>query len=329
MAGKNLDAIKCQNAFSELLEDHTNVLQTAAFLVLLRAKIETAEELVGAVMALQQKMITLSSPHKLLDIVGTGGDGASTVNISTGAAILAASCGVKVAKHGNSAVTSMAGSADVLQALGLVIDLPLDKIVASIDEIGIGFCYSPNFHPAMRQLKTLRRSLQVPTSFNLLGPLLHPAQPEHRILGVYDASLLSIMAQALQKLGVGRSFIVHGSGLDELSCIGPTNIIEITPTTMTTSVLDPKQLGFASCTLADLQGGSAQTNAELLLDVFMGKHSIKHQAIANTLILNTAASLYIYGLHNSIEEAVEHAQEKLKDGSALALLNHWIEFSHD
>jgi anthranilate phosphoribosyltransferase len=326
---EHLDRLSCEIALEEMLSPDANPIQTAVFLALLRSKSETADELTGMLSVLKQKMVALQIPHKVLDIVGTGGDGAHTLNISTGSAILAASCGIKIAKHGNRAVSSLAGSADVLEALGVNIDLTPEKIVASIDKIGIGFCFSPHFHPAMRTLRDLRKQLNIPTTFNLLGPLLNPAHPAHFLLGVFDASLLPLMAETLKTTGTERSFVVHSEGLDEISCIGPAHIFEITPTDVKEFTIDPKKLGFSECRLSDLQGGNAKDNAQRLLEVFSGKNMKKNQAIADTLILNAAVALYLYGLHPSITSAIPHAQENLHHGAALTLLKNWIDYSHD
>jgi anthranilate phosphoribosyltransferase len=330
MQGQNLDSQTCRQALTEMMATDANPLQTAAFLVLLRSKTETPEELSGMVAALKAKMITIDTPHRLLDIVGTGGDGAHTINISTGSAILAASCGVKIAKHGNRAVTSLAGSADVLEALGVNIHLSPEKIAAGIEEIGIGFCFSPNFHPAIRELRQLRRDLNVPTTFNILGPLLNPANPAHFLMGVYHESLMAPMAQTLKQMGVQRSIVAHGIGLDEISCAGPVRVLEISGAEIHESIIDAEKYGLGRCHLTDLQGGNAHDNAEKLLEVFSGQYSHPAaKAIADTLILNAAVALYLYGLHSSIAEAIRHAQESLFSARALILLKKWIAFTHD
>lgn len=329
MAKKNLDGQVCKQLFADLLLSESHPYQKVAFLVLLRSKLETAEELAGMVAALKDHMVTLSPTVPVLDIVGTGGDGGQTVNISTGSAILAASCGVRIAKHGNSAVSSMAGSADVLTALGVAIHLSPEKITASIETLGIGFCFAPNFHPVLRELRALRRQLNVPTSFNVLGPLLNPANPAHHILGVFDPVLLPVMGEAMQKLGTIHSMVVHGQGIDELSCIGPVHCLDVTPTQLRSLHLDPQALGLPRCDLRDLQGGNATVNASLLREALQNRQSRQSTAIANTLIFNAAVAIYLYGLQPSIAEAIPLAREKLRDGSANGLLNQWIEFSHD
>lgn len=325
MRGEDLDEITCHHVLDEMLNPHMNPLQVAAFLTLLRAKQETAEELAAIVNAVRAKMIPVQTHLKVMDIVGTGGDGANTVNISTGSAILAASCGIKIAKHGNRSVSSLTGSADVLEALGVNIQLTPDQVSQCIDEVGIGFCYSPNFHPMTQKLRSFRKELNIPTTFNLLGPLLNPTKTPHILLGVLDEKLLSIMADVLIKTGSERSIIVHGSGLDEISCIGPVKIIEVNGKEKIESTLDPLDFGFSRCTVAQLRGGNSKTNATLLLDTFKGQRG----PIADTLILNTAVALYIYGTHSSLQQAISHASDNLYRGEALSLLNKWIEFSYE
>lgn len=325
MRNENLSDALCQGAIDEMLNPTPNPLQIAAFLVLLRCKRETANELVSIVKALRAKMITVPTNHIVLDIVGTGGDGFNTVNISTASAILAACCGIKVAKHGNRSVSSLSGSADVLEALGVNIQLTPEKISKSIDEIGIGFCYAPAFQPVMQALRNFRKQLNVPTTFNYLGPLLNPAGAAHMVLGVADPTLTSTMSDVLMLMKNRRSVVVHGMGLDEISCVGPAQIIEIHQNKKIEYRLDPKEFGFSYCSIDDLRGGDANTNAKLLLDTFKGKKG----PIADTLLLNTAVALYIYGASPSITEALSYARENLANGAALTLLNNWIQFTHD
>ncbi len=325
MHSENLESTLCEKVLDELLDPAANPLQIAALLVLLRTKGESVDELSAFVNALRKKMISISTDHPVLDIVGTGGDGLQSINISTGSAILAASCGVKIAKHGNRSVSSLTGSADVLEALGVNIQLTPEKIRKSIDTIGIGFFYSPNFHSTTQALKSLRKQLNVQTTFNILGPLLNPADAKHFILGVYDEKLLPIMADVLIQTGCDRSMVVHGMGLDEISCVGTTKMIEVNKQKKIEYIIDPVALGLKPCLIADLRGGDAKMNAHLLLETFKGKRG----AIADTLILNAAVASYLYGLGSSISECVINATEKLYNGSALTLLNSWIEFSHE
>lgn len=322
MRRENLDSQTCQEIMSHISEPDSNQLQIAAFLALLRSKTETPEELSGILAGLKKNMLPVVTPHKVLDIVGTGGDGVNTVNISTGSAILAASCGIKIAKHGNRSVSSLCGSADVLEALGININLSPEHISKSIDQVNIGFCFAPHFHPGLKSLRALRKQLNIPTTINIIAPLLNPASPENYLFGVYDKNLLLPIAQSLSTT---KSFVVHGSGLDEISCIGPTIIVEKSNSDITEFVLDPKDYGFDYCSLSDLRGGDADMNSQLLLAAF----SNKHIPIADTLILNAGVALYIYGLHNSITDGIAHAKENLQNGSAMRLLNTFREFSND
>jgi anthranilate phosphoribosyltransferase len=328
MQKKNLDAVTCEQVLQEILTTPENNAKIAAFLVLLRAKPETSEELSAFIKALKQKMIAVPTQHKVLDIVGTGGDGAKTINISTGSAILAASCGIKIAKHGNRAVSSLAGSADVLEALGIKIDLSAEKIAQGIDAVGIGFCYAPHFHPALNILRTVRKSLAIPTTFNLLGPLLNPANPQHVLLGVFHPDLMQPIAQALQSSGIKRSMVVHGSNLDEMSCLGPTRVLEISQDGVHAMEIEPKKFGLSICNLEALKGGNAQTNAAILLRIFDNKYTKNHPGAAETLILNAGVALYLYGSHDSLSECIQHAKENLYTGQALRLLNNWRAFSN-
>ncbi len=322
---ENLDSMTCQEAVTEMLSDEANPLQIAAFLVLLRTKSATAEELHAITAVLRKKMIVVPTTHKVLDIVGTGGDHSNSINISTGSAILAASCGIKIAKHGNRAISSLTGTADVLEALGIAIDLSPKKVADCIAQIGIGFCFFPNFHPAAVKLRLLGKQLKISTALNFLGTLLNPANASHYLLGVYDEQLLTIIAAVLQKNKTEHSVVVHGNGLDEISCIGKTKMIEVTSTTIKPSILDPEALGLSRCTKADLQGGDAMLNAKLLLNAFSGNKS----PISDTLILNAAVALYLYGLYPSIASALPHARENLYSGAAFTLLKQWRTYSHD
>jgi anthranilate phosphoribosyltransferase len=325
MHKQNLSSEECKQVINEIIIEDTNVLQIAAFLVLLRAKPETPDEIVGIVKTLREIMTRVPIMDKLIDIVGTGGDSAKTINISTGSAILAASCGAKVAKSGNRASTSQCGAADVLEQLGISLAISGEKIAAGIDQFGIGFFFSPNFNPAMQYLRNLRKQLNVPTTFNLIGPLLHPAQATHYLYGVYDEKLLEVIAEVTYRLGVERALIVHGNGLDEISCLGLTKAIEVTQNGIKKLIIDPVQLGFNICHLADIQGGTAELNAKLLLDALSGKSS----AIADTLILNAAVALWVYGMYPSITDAIPHIKENISNGNALKLLKRWVEYSNE
>ena len=221
---KDLSADRCQTAVQAIIAG-APAEQVAALLVLLHAKQETVDELFGIVKAMQAHMTTVPYDQPLLDIVGTGGDGANSVNISTAAALLVASLGVPVAKHGNRAVSSRCGSADLLAALDIPIHLSIEQTQDALRTNQFAFLFSPNFHPAMKAITPIRRSLSVHTTFNLIGPLLNPASPAFYLIGVYEKRLLNIFADVVQRLNIKRALIVHGNGLDEISCIGPVNAI--------------------------------------------------------------------------------------------------------
>lgn len=321
IANKNLSAAQCHQALQHILAD-ADPHQVAAFLVLLHAKGETVEELTAITQTMREKMLSLDTKDKLLDIVGTGGDGAQTLNISTAASILAASCGVKIAKHGNRSVSSQCGSADVLEALGIDIESSVKRILDSIKEINIGFCYAPNFHPAMKKIKAIRSALGIPTTFNLLGPLLNPARAEYYLLGVFNENYQQLLADVLMQLNVSHAFIVHGHGLDELSTLGPSNVIVIKNASKTSFTLDPKDYGFNYCILKDIQGGNPQNNAQLLREVFQGKKG----PIADTLMLNAGVGVFIAERAATIQEGIELARRNLQNGAALSTLQQWINF---
>jgi anthranilate phosphoribosyltransferase len=326
---EHLNENDLKTAVEAMSNPELNREQIAAFLTALQCKKPTSTELAFLIKVLKQKSTAVASTQILLDIVGTGGDFAQTVNISTGGAILAAACGVKIAKHGNRAVSSAAGSADVLEALGVVIGLPPEKISHCINQIGIGFCFAGQFHPTFGQMRSLRKSLKIPTVFNFIGPLLNPANPAHLIVGVSDPALMMIVAETLQKSAAQKSMVVHGCGLDEISCAGHNKILEITPENIQEYLLDPADFGFSYCTVADLKGGNAQENAEILRQIFSGRFSNPFRAIAETLILNAGAALYLYGLHSKLKDAIECSKENLYNGSAARLLQNWIDFTHD
>jgi len=321
MVQQHLTQEESSQAVQEMVESN-NASQIAAFLVLMRSKGETVDEICGIIAAMRGLMRPLKAQGPLLDIVGTGGDGAHTVNISTGAAIIAASCGAKVAKHGNRSVSSRCGSADVLEFLGISIEMDSQKIIKCIDEAGIGFMFAPRFHPAMHALKEVRQHLRVRTLFNLIGPLLNPAGAEHLLIGVSDSKQVEQVAEVLFRLGTKRSLVFHGNGLDELSCIGPALAIEVTDKEMTRIEIDPVKLGFPLCRVEDLQGGDAVYNAELLIRALKGEK----EAILDTLILNAAVALHLYGMVESIEEGIVKAKNAVQKGLPLQLLDQWRKY---
>lgn len=310
---------ECQHALTLILSAK-NPEQIAAFLVLMRAKGETATEITAFVRHMQQHQINVDVGIPVLDIVGTGGDQMNTANISTAASILAASCGVPILKHGNRAVSSQAGAADVLEALGVSFEKAPQKVADSVLKHHIGFCFAPYFHPVLLAVKPIRAALKVPTFFNLLGPLLNPGKAEYMILGVFDAKLQSLMADVLAQLGIVRAMVVQGNGLDELNCLGPCEVIEITGSSQKKYRLDPKELGLPICQLNDLIGNDARHNAHLLQGIINNNPS----HLANTAILNAAAAVYIYGKTQSIQSGITLVRKNIANGHAHHTLKSFI-----
>jgi anthranilate phosphoribosyltransferase len=293
------------------LFDSNDPYRSSAFLVLLKAKGETADELIGLIRAVRKKSLSLCLDRPILDIVGTGGDGAGTINISTGSALLAAACGIPVVKHGNRAVSSKCGSADVLEALGYPFLTRLDDLQKSLAATNFAFCFAPDFYPALQSLRAVRKGLNMPTVFHLMGPLLNPAGTDHLMIGVYDASLVELVAEILFRLGTDRSLVFHGCGIDELSCIGTTSAIFVTRHKKERIEIDPGKMGLRRCTIDDLRGQDAETNARILREALSGKNS----PIADTLILNAGVALFLYGASPTILAGIERASERLAQGS--------------
>jgi anthranilate phosphoribosyltransferase len=259
----------------EALVSGAEPCQTAAFLVLLRAKGETAAEIAGLARAMRGLGVPVSTGYDVLDIVGTGGDGIGSVNISTGATVVAAAAGARVAKHGNRSVSSLCGSADVLEALGVAIDLGPAGVKRCVDEAGVGFMFAPMFHPAMKAVVPVRKALKVRTAFNMLGPMLNPADAAYGLVGVYSTSISHLMADALIRLGVKKALVVHSAGLDELTPMAPADIVEVSAGGVKRSyMLEPKDLGIPRCEVEDLKGGDAALNARILMASFFLSFSL-------------------------------------------------------
>ncbi len=304
----------------DLILEKIDSPQVPALLALLRYRGEAPEEIAGMVRALEKKARSVSLAYPTLDIVGTGGDLANTVNISTGSAILAAACGIPIAKHGNRSVSSQSGSADLLEALGISMESSQEYLENCLERASIAFLFAPHFHPALKDLKDLRKSLKFPTVFNLLGPLLNPAKPQFALIGIADPHFLERIAEFIAKFGEKkRALVFHGSGLDELSSLGKASAYLIEDGKKTFLELDPLALGFTPCTLKELQGGDAKQNALLLQEAFAGKQG----AISDALIFNAGAALWIFGKESSLLEGIETARSCLKKGKALDTLEKW------
>eukprot|EP00850_Spirogloea_muscicola_P006183 SM000029S10478 [mRNA] locus=s29:338512:341300:- [translate_table: standard] len=322
LEGWSLTQAQAEAAMASLLAG-AEPPQIAAFLVLLRAKGETAEEVAGLARAMRRSCVPVHAGEDVLDIVGTGGDGANTVNISTGACVLAAACGAKVAKHGNRSVSSACGSADVLEALGVAVDLGPESVARCVREVGVGFMFAPRYHPAMKIVSPVRKSLKVRTAFNILGPMLNPAMAPYALVGVFSQRMVALMAESLQLLGLKRALVVHSKGLDEISPMGAADMLEVLQKGIHSFRVDPLDLGIARCTVEDLKGGDKQLNASILRAIFAGEQG----AVADALVLNAGVGLVACQVATSVEEGVAMAQEVQRSGRALKTLDAWVALS--
>lgn len=322
LTGNSLTESESYQATLMLLSANTPTEKILFYLKSLHTKGETTEEILGVIRALKNNMLEVATTRPTLDIVGTGGDNASSINISSGAAILAASCGVPIAKHGNRAVSSQCGAADVLEALGIDINLSAEKTTKCLDALNIAFLFAPRFHPALAQLRDIRRQISTPTIFNLVGPFLNPARAKHYLLGVFSTELLVPFANILTALGVEKSAVVHGDGMDEITCSGITQVIEISQGKQKAYTLDPQQLGFQYCEKNALKGGDAAYNAQILTETLEGKSG----PVSDTIILNAAMAIYLYGKTENLLDAVQLAREHLSSKKALNLLKRWAAY---
>ena len=334
---RHLTAAESEAAFSEILKGADDV-QVGSLLTLLRARGETPAEIAGMVRAMNAACNSVVLEHqKLLDIVGTGGDGADTINISTASTVLAAACGCVVAKAGNRSVSSACGSADVLEALGVKVDLSPSDIVKCVDKVRIAFMFAPVNHPAMKHVAPVRKKLGVRTCFNILGPMTNAAGAQHAVIGVFLPDLMPLMAGALKEVGrVEHVCIIHGVGLDEISPLGRATIVEIKNVAPKGEPkiyeerqfeFDPLSVGIARCELADLKGGGPEENAEKFRQVLLGGNHT--DAKRDSIILNAGFGCYVYGLTESIEDGCNLARSTLESGRASELLHEWIKISNE
>lgn len=324
---------------NQIMGGEATPAQVGAFITALRMKGETIDEITGAArvmrghatpvrvgkaLDLDREEINLDR-ETILDTCGTGGSGTKSFNISTTVAFVVSACGVKVAKHGNRSISSACGSADVLESLGVNLNVTPQQVESCIEEIGVGFLFAPALHGAMKHAIGPRREIGIRTIFNILGPLTNPAGADRQVLGVYDEKLVDVLARVLVRLGCRRGFVVHGlDGMDEVTLTGPTRIGEIRDGTVGLSTIEPEDFGLRRCSLADLQGGDAAANAAIVRAVLAGSRGPKRDVV----LLNAAYALVAAGLAKEVETGLEQARRAIDDGLALAQLEGLIRLTN-
>ncbi len=324
--GHDLPRELAREAMAAIMAGEATPAQIGGFLVALRIKGETPDEIAGFAEAIRGHGLLVSPQREdLVDTAGTGGDGQATINISTGAALLAAAAGAAVAKHGNRAVSSASGSADVLEALGFKLELPPERIARSIDELGFGFLFAPTHNPGFRHAAPVRRELATRTVFNVLGPLTNPAGARAQIVGVYDPSLVPTIAEVLARLGARRAFVVHGAyGVDELSPAGPNLVCEVVDGGVRRREIDPLDLGVPRCAPEELRGGSPAENAAAIRAIFTGE---EQGARRDAILLNAAGAIAAGGHADDLRDGLEIARAALDSGAAAERLEALTGFS--
>jgi anthranilate phosphoribosyltransferase len=322
--GHDLTRDEAREAMNTIMSGEATPAQIGGFLVALRLKGETADEIAGCAEAMRAHVLAVHPKREdLVDTAGTGGDGGRTFNISTAAALVAAAAGAGVAKHGNRAVSSASGSADVLEALGFELELPPERIAESIDTLGFGFLFAPTHHPAMKHAAPVRKELAARTVFNVLGPLTNPAGARAQVVGVYSPDLVKTLAEVLAALGARRAFVVHGAGgIDELSPAGPNLVYEVVDGGIREREIDPLELGIARCAPEVLRGGSPEENAAAIREVFAGGDGGRRDAI----LLNAAGAIAAGGHAEDLREGLQLARQAVEFGAAAERLEALIAF---
>jgi anthranilate phosphoribosyltransferase len=322
---EDLSQAEAEAAMMDIMTGNATQAQIGAYLIALRMKGETVDEITGSARAMRANVVPVpvKTVGTLYDTAGTGGDGKHTFNISTAAAFVIAGAGRRVAKHGNRAASSQCGSADVLSALGVNLDLTPEQVGQAIDEVGIGFLFAPKFHPAMKHVGGPRKEIGQRTIFNVLGPLTNPAGAEVQIIGVFDPELTELLAQVLGELGSRAAYVVHGAGgMDELSTVGPNRVSHLKDGKVTTTTLDAEALGLPRGDMADLAGGTPEDNAKILRGVLRGSLNGTRK---NAVLLNAAAALAAES--DDFREGLALAKQALESGAALGKLDELVEFS--
>jgi anthranilate phosphoribosyltransferase len=330
LAGKNLTSREVEEFIGAVMDGEVDDVVVAAALAALRLKGETGVEVAAAARAMRSRSlpVLIADPENTVDTCGTGGDGAETINISTAAALVAAAAGVAVAKHGNRSVSSRCGSADVLEAAGVRLDISPEAMAAVLDEVGVAFLFAPRLHPAMKAVMPVRRALGVRTVFNLLGPLTNPAAVERQVIGVWGPEVQSLMATALAELGARRGLVVHSDdGLDELSVTAPTAVVEVRDGEVVGEWrADPDTLGVDASHPESLKGGDAAENLRRIRAILAGE---ERSAAAEAVALNTAAALYVADRAPDLRQGLDVSREVLRSGAALELLEELARHSQE
>ncbi len=324
--GATLSREEASNAFEQMMSGEATPSQMGALVMALRVRGETVDEITGAVATMRAKMLRVTAPPDAIDVVGTGGDASGSFNISTCAALIVAGAGVPVAKHGNRALSSRSGSADVLAALGVKIDLAPEAIARCITEAGIGFMFAPAHHPAMKNVAATRVELGTRTIFNLLGPLSNPAGVRRQMVGVFSRHWTQPLAHVLKNLGAERAWVVHGSdGLDEITTSGPTTVTALEDGAITTFEISPEEFGLRRVKPEALRGGDAETNARAITNVLQGKAS----AFREAALFNAAAALVVAGKAKDLKDGLHAAGHAVDSGEAEGRLDRLIAVSNN
>ncbi|MEQ3660321.1 MAG: anthranilate phosphoribosyltransferase [Glaciecola sp.] len=313
--GHSLSFEEAQAVFNQVMRGEVSEIELSALLVALKIKRESTDEIAGAASAMVQNAVPFPRPdYAFSDIVGTGGDGHNTINVSSAAAVVAASCGVKVAKHGNRSVSSKSGSSDLFAAFGLQLDMSPDTARHCLDEANLCFLAAPAYHSGVKHAMPVRLALKTRTLFNILGPLANPAKPSHSVLGVYTPTLLDDYAQTLVKLGHKRAYVIHGSGLDELALHGPSQVVSIAGSEISKQEVSPADFGLKEYPLSAIEGGEPAQNKALIADVFNGEGKPAHTA---AIAMNAAALIQLNGLTESFKEACDLAMAAIEQAKPM------------
>ncbi|MBZ2193932.1 anthranilate phosphoribosyltransferase [Pseudoalteromonas arctica] len=326
ITGQSLSYADAKALFDEIMQGNMSEIELTALLISLKIKGEVSDEIAGAAASMRENAVAFTtSSTQLADSCGTGGDGSNTINISTTAAIVAAAAGINMVKHGNRSVSSNSGSADLLKALGINIDMSPEQAAKCLEQTNFTFLFAPHYHSGVRHAMGVRTSLKTRTIFNILGPLANPAAPEVQLLGVYNEALCMPMAQTLKTLGTKRAMIVHGSGTDEIALHGPTTVVELNNGEITQYTLNPSDFDLANYSLEQLAGEGPQYNANASLAILQGKGIDAHNA---AIVVNVAALLYLTGKAETLKEGAKQVQTLLSSGQAMNTLSAIIEVSN-